>query len=143
MLETVAGGVDSLQTKLAVYIILGIVAIMIISVLLDGVRKYIRGLDTAALGAIFLWLGYEATGNPLFRSLSGLLLLIGGTLFVTGIVLFIIIMLIKRKRAEKRNLAIQREETARQREEAARQREEAARHMKETVEPSDQGEIKL
>lgn len=125
MVETLSGGIDSLQTKLALYIILGIVVIVIISVLLDGVRKYIRGLDTAALGAIFLWLGYQAAENPLFRSLSGLLLLIGGTLFVTGIIVFIIIRLIKRKRMEKRNMAIQREEAAKHYKEETERAKEA------------------
>ena len=36
------------------YIILGLIAIVIISLLFDLVRKYIRGLDMAAIGGLLL-----------------------------------------------------------------------------------------
>ena len=42
---------SSFEAKLALYIVAGVVALVIVNLLLDGIRKYIRGLDTAALGA--------------------------------------------------------------------------------------------
>ncbi len=68
--STVAAKAGALETKLILYIVLGIVAIVILNLLLDGVRKYIRGLDTAALGALFIWLGYKASEMALVNVLS-------------------------------------------------------------------------
>ena len=56
-LGTASASANSLESKLMLYIIAGIVILVIINLLLDSVRKYIRGLDTAALGVLFLWLG--------------------------------------------------------------------------------------
>ena len=89
---------DGFKGKLILYIILGITAVVIISVLLDGIKKYIRGLDTAALGGLLIWLGYEANKIALVRTLSDLLYLVGGTLVVVGLIVFIIIRMIKGKR---------------------------------------------
>lgn len=89
---------DGFKSKLILYIILGIVAIVIVSLLLDGIRKYIRGLDTAALGALLIWLGYQADKVALVRTLSDLLYLVGGTLAVVGLLVFIIMRMIKGKR---------------------------------------------
>ena len=93
-----AGGIDATKSKLILYIVAGIVALVIVSLLLDGIRKFIRGLDTAALGALFIWLGYEANKFALVKNLSDLLYLVGGTLVVTGLLVFIIIRLIRGKR---------------------------------------------
>lgn len=89
---------NSLESKLTLYIVAGIVILVIINLLLDSVRKYIRGLDTAALGALFLWLGYESTKLNLISALANLLFLVGGTLLAMGILIFVIIRLIKRSR---------------------------------------------
>ena len=80
------------------YIVAGIVILVVINLLLDSVRKYIRGLDTAALGVLFLWLGYESTKLNLISALANLLFLVGGTLLAMGIIIFVIIRLIKRSR---------------------------------------------
>ena len=90
---------SSLETKLALYIVAGVIVLVIVNLLLDGIRKYIRGLDTAALGALLIFLGYKAAEIKLVSVLSNLLYLVGGTLFVTGVLIFIIKTIIKRKRA--------------------------------------------
>ena len=94
---------SAFETKLMLYIVLGVAALVIVNLLLDGVRKFIRGLDTAALGALFIFLGYKASGFQLVNVLTNLLYLVGGTLFIAGIIVFIIMMMIKRKRAIKRS----------------------------------------
>ena len=90
---------SSLETKLALYIVAGVIALVIVNLLLDGIRKYIRGLDTAALGALLIFVGYKAAELKLVSVLSNLLYLVGGTLFITGILIFVIKTIIKRKRA--------------------------------------------
>ena len=90
---------SSLETKLALYIVAGVIVLVIVNLLLDGIRKSIRGLDTAALGALLIFVGYKAAELKLVSVLSNLLYLVGGTLFITGILIFVIKTIIKRKRA--------------------------------------------
>ena len=52
---------SAFETKLMMYIVIGVVVLVIVNLLLDPIRKYIRGLDTAALGALFIFLGYKAS----------------------------------------------------------------------------------
>ncbi len=99
MFGSITEKASSLETKLALYIIAGVIALVIVNLLLDGVRKYIRGLDTAALGALLIFVGYKAAEIKLVSVLSNLLYLVGGTLFITGILIFVIKTIIKRKRA--------------------------------------------
>ena len=82
---------NSLESKLMLYIIAGIVILVIINLLLDSVRK-------SALGVLFLWLGYESTKLNLISALANLLFLVGGTLLAMGILIFVILRLIKRSR---------------------------------------------
>ena len=98
LVSTFAGNADGFKGKLILYIIVGIVALVIVNLLLDGIRRYIRGLDTAVLGALLIWLGYQSDKIALVRTLSDLLYLVGGTLAVTGLVVFIITMIIRGKR---------------------------------------------
>ena len=98
LVSSFAGRADGFKGKMILYIIAGIVILVIVSALLDGIKKYIRGLDTAALGAILIWLGYESNKLALVKSLSDLLYLVGGTLVVAGLLLFIIIKIIRGKR---------------------------------------------
>ena len=93
---------SAFETKLMMYIILGVVAIVIVNLLLDGVRKFIRGLDTAALGALLIFLGYKASELQLVSVLTNLLYLVGGTLVAVGILVFVLMMIIKGKRSAKR-----------------------------------------
>ena len=102
--ETLNGNIESFTTKMAFYLIAGIVIIVIVSLLLDGIRRYIRGLDTAALGALFLWLGYKLSKHVIFQLVSTILLISGGTLFATGLLVFIIMRLFRRKRAVKSSM---------------------------------------
>ena len=97
-----AAKAGALETKLALYIVGGIIALVIVNLLLDGIRKYIRGLDTAALGGIFLWLGFESSKIAVVSVLKNLLYLVGGTLCITGLVVFVISMLVRSKRSAKR-----------------------------------------
>ena len=94
---------SAFETKLMLYIILGVAALVIVNLLLDGIRRYIRGLDSAALGALLIFLGYKASEFKLVGVLTNLLYLIGGTLFVLGILIFIIMIMIKRRRNTKRS----------------------------------------
>ena len=93
----------SFESRLALYIVGGVLALVIINLLLDGIRRYIRGLDSAALGALLIFLGYKASELKLVSVLTNLLYLIGGTLFAVGILVFVLMMIIKRKRAVKRS----------------------------------------
>ena len=94
---------SAFETKLMLYIVLGVAALVIVNLLLDGIRRYIRGLDSAALGALLIFLGYKASEFKLVAVLTNRLYLIGGTLFVLGILIFIIMLTVKRKRAVKRS----------------------------------------
>ena len=98
LVNAFAGNMDGAKSKLILYIIAGVIVLVIVSVLLDGIRKFIRGLDIAALGALFIWLGYQADKHALANTFSDLLYLVGGTLAVTGLLLFIVIKLIRGKR---------------------------------------------
>ena len=101
--NAVAAKAGALETKLALYIVGGIIALVIVNLLLDGIRRYIRGLDTAALGGIFLWLGFESSKIAVVSVLKNLLYLVGGTLCITGLVVFVISMLVRSKRSAKRS----------------------------------------
>ena len=101
--NSVAAKANALETKLMLYIVAGIIVLVIVSILLEGVRRYIRGLDTAALGGIFLWLGYESSKLALVNVLTNLLYLVGGTLCVTGLIVFVITMVVRSKRAARRS----------------------------------------
>ena len=103
MIETLGAKASAFESKLMLYIILGVVALVIVNLLLDGVRKYIRGLDTAALGALFIFLGYKASEFKLVSVLTNLLYLIGGTLFVLGTLVFIVMRLIRGRRKAMRS----------------------------------------
>ncbi len=103
MFGSLAAKAGEFESKLMLYIVLGVVALVIVNLLLDGIRRFIRGLDTAALGALFIFLGFKASEFKLVSALTNLLYLIGGTLFVLGIIIFIIMTMIRRRRAVKRS----------------------------------------
>ena len=94
---SMAGITQSLETKLTLYIVIFIVAVVIVNNLIDGIRSYIRGLDSAVLGGIFLYLAHRASDVALVKPLTGLLTLIGATLVITGLVIFIVTRAIKAK----------------------------------------------
>ena len=100
--NSVAAKANALETKLMLYIVAGIVVLVIVNILLEGIRRYIRGLDTAALGGIFLWLGFESSKIAVVSVLKNLLYLVGGTLCITGLVVFVISMLVRSKRSAMR-----------------------------------------
>lgn len=103
MFGSLAATAGSFESRLALYIVGGVIALVIINLLLDGIRRYIRGLDTAALGALLIFLGYKASELKLVSVLANLLYLVGGTLFAVGVLVFVLMMIIKRKRAVKRS----------------------------------------
>lgn len=94
------------KTKLILYIIIGIIVLVVISVLLDGIKKYIRGLDTAALGALLIWLGSISNKYALVKTLSDLLYLVGGTLVVVGLLVFVVIKVRRGKRRARKKQAM-------------------------------------
>ena len=98
MIQSLFGQKDSLEFKLVLFIVGLIVALVIVNLLLDGIRRYIRGLDTAALGGIIIWLGYKASGISFISLVTNLLYLIGGTLCVVGLIVFILSKMFGRKR---------------------------------------------
>ena len=102
LFSNVGASAGSLESKLFMYVVAGVAALVIINLLLDGIRKYIRGLDTAALGGLFIWLGYKSAQLSLVSVLSHLLYLIGATLLIMGLIIFIIMMMIRRKRSSER-----------------------------------------
>ncbi len=103
MFGSLAATAGSFESRLALYIVGGVIALVIINLLLDGIRRYIRGLDSAALGALLIFLGYKASELKLVSVLANLLYLVGGTLFAVGVLVFVLMMIIKRKRAVKRS----------------------------------------
>ncbi len=90
------------RSKLLLYVIAGIVAIVLLSLILDKVRKYIRGLDTAAIGALVFWLGYKASQLPAVpKGVAEIIVLAGAVLFIVGLLVFIFKVVFKRKRRHK------------------------------------------
>ena len=98
MFDLLHSQASAFETKLMMYIILGVVAIVIVNLLLDPIRKYIRGLDTAALGALFIFLGYKASEFELVKALTNLLYLVGGVLAALGILIFVLKTIRRAKR---------------------------------------------
>ena len=90
------------RSKILLYVIAGIVAIVILSLILDRVRKYIRGLDTAAIGALVFWLGYKVSQLPAVpKGVAEIIILTGAVLFIVGLLVFIFKVVFKRKRRHK------------------------------------------
>ena len=110
----------SMEFKLVLFIILGIVVIVIISLLLDGIRKAIRSLDIAALGALLVWCGFKASDIAIVEVVSSLLYLIGGTLFAVGLMAFVLLKVIRHKRNVRIREAEEAEYYAQQAEAAAK-----------------------
>ena len=103
LVSSIGDKADALRTKLILYIIVGIIVIVIVSVLLEGVRKVIRGLDTAALGALFFWLATKLDNVPVVAELARYLYAAGATLFIVGILVFIITKLFGRRRRRRKD----------------------------------------
>ena len=101
MFDSILGALSSevmaFKIQVIVFVILGTIALVLLGLLLDLIKKYIRGLDTAALGIILIIVGKIAESRVV-KGVSELLYLIGGTLIVSGIILFIIIKSIRHKR---------------------------------------------
>ena len=90
------------RSKILLYVIGGIIAIVILSLILDRVRKYIRGLDTAAIGALVFWLGYKVSQLPAVpKGVAEIIILTGAVLFIVGLLVFIFKVVFKRKRRHK------------------------------------------
>ena len=142
MLALLAGSAgsstDSVRTKAILYVIAGTAIIVLISLLLDIVKRYIRGLDIAALGALLFWLGHEAAKSEISQAYAPYLYAVGGTLVVTGLIAFILIKIIRHKRNVKKKMAMERETVMQQREQALREKEaqKAAEAAAETA-PSE------
>lgn len=90
------------KSKLVLYVIIGVFAIVILNLLLDRVRKYIRGLDTAAIGALVFWLGYKLSQVPMVpKGVAEIVVLTGAVFFLIGLLVFIFKVVFKRKRKRK------------------------------------------
>ncbi len=86
------------KSKLLLYVIAGIIAIVLLSLILDKVRKYIRGLDTAAIGALVFWLGYKVSQLAVPKGVAEIMVLAGATLIIVGLLVFIFKVVFKRKK---------------------------------------------
>lgn len=98
---------DSIEFKLALTIIGIILAVVIVSLLLDGIRKFIRGLDIAALGVLIIWLGHKASKIALISVVTKLVNLIGITLLIVGILVFVLLRLIRSGRSSRKKREIE------------------------------------
>ena len=78
------------KSKLLLYVIAGIIAIVLLSLILDKIRKYIRGLDTAAIGALVFWLGYKVSQLAVPKGVAEIMVLAGATLIIVGLLVFIL-----------------------------------------------------
>ena len=99
---------ENFLDTLKIYIIIGLIAIVLISLLFDLVRKYIRGLDMAAIGGLLLWIGFKIKEVPIIKGLCGALSLAGRTLLIAGLVVFAVIRLahyLKRRRMRQKLLS--------------------------------------
>ena len=67
-----------------------VIAIVLITTLFDSIRRIIRGLDVAAIGGLFFYLGCKVPDVVLLRELIKPLKTIGLILFGVGVVLFIV-----------------------------------------------------
>ena len=88
------------KSKLLLYVIAGIIAIVLLSLILDKVRKYIRGLDTAAIGALVFWLGYKVSQLAVPKVVAEIMVLAGATLIIVGLLVFIFKVVFKRKKSK-------------------------------------------
>ena len=78
------------RSKILLYVIIGVIVIVVLNLLLDGVRKYIRGLDTAAIGALVFWLGYKLSQVPAVpKGVAEIVVLTGAVFFIIGLLVFI------------------------------------------------------
>ena len=104
LIDSLTDGLDSFKTKAILYIVLAVFVLVILSVLLDGIRKYIRGLDTAVFGGLVIWLAYEANQYSLTKSAAVYIFAAGGALLVSGIIVFMISNSIRSSRNRRRTM---------------------------------------
>ena len=103
--EPIAEKLEAFKEEFKFYIIAGIIIILLISLLIDIIRRYIRGLDMAAIGGLLLWISFRIADVPIVKILCGILNLVGGTLLAAGLAIFAAIRLTyylkKRRRMQK------------------------------------------
>lgn len=100
--STITDTFDGINIKLKLYLVLFIIAIVLVSLLLDKVRKFIRGLDTAALGALFIWVSSKIPDVPAVKVLAEFLMTAGITLAAFGVVIFIVSKIFRPLRARRK-----------------------------------------
>lgn len=134
--ETVSGMGDSVTyitsgqfftdfvNDVLMWVIIAVVAIVVLGAVFDGVRQKIRGLDVSLLGVAFVWIGYKVDGLPMLGSISDPLYALGVSLFVLGIIIFVIVKIVrhnkKRRERQKVRRQVQREDERRFQKELAR-----------------------
>ena len=103
--EPVTQRLQEFGDKFKLYFILGVIALIVLVLLLDTIRKYIRGLDIAAVGGLFLWVSSKIDETPIIKGLCGVFTTIGETLLIGGLAVFIILRvthyLLKRRKQKK------------------------------------------
>lgn len=94
---------DDFKMNVLLWVVVAIVAIILICTLFDGVRRAIRGLDVAAIGGLFIWIGTKIPDVPLLNDLKAPALYLGLGLVVLGVIVFIIAKTVGRKRQKKKD----------------------------------------
>ena len=72
--EPIAEKLEAFKEEFKFYIIAGIIIILLISLLIDIIRRYIRGLDMAAIGGLLLWISFRIADVPIVKILCGILI---------------------------------------------------------------------
>ena len=72
------------------FIFIAIVALVLFNALFNGVYRFIRGLDVAAIGGVFTWFAIKIHDIPVVCQMSKPLLLLGLGMIVLGILIFIV-----------------------------------------------------
>lgn len=89
---------DDFKTSVLLWVVVGVVALVLVLTLFDGLRSAIKGLDVSALGALFVWLSVKIPDFALVQDLKEPTLVIGAVLIVLGVVIFVVTKISRARR---------------------------------------------
>ncbi|MBQ0004603.1 MAG: hypothetical protein KBS68_01925 [Clostridiales bacterium] len=79
-------------------VVIILILVVLVLTLFDSLRRAIKGLDIAAFGGLFLWMGSKIPDIILIRELIKPMYIIGLALVAVGIVIFILKCIISGRR---------------------------------------------
>lgn len=82
-------------------VIIILILVVLITTLFDSLRRAIKGLDIAAFGGLFIWMGSKIPDIILIRELIKPLYVIGLALVAVGVVIFILKCIIGSRKKKK------------------------------------------